>query len=79
MGEGSSPGRELNSVAEVLIDSGEGVGWARRAVEEKAVVVGVETRLLYGESEGQVDRWRLERRLIKKAGRIKSVFVTVIL
>ena len=56
MGEGSSPGRELNSVAEVLIDSGEGVGWARRAVEEKAVVVGVETRLLYGESEGQVDR-----------------------
>ena len=28
----------------VLIESAEGFGWAKRAVEEKAGVVGVETR-----------------------------------
>lgn len=41
---------EGTSAAVVLIDRAEGIGYARRVVEEKAEEVGVETRLLYGES-----------------------------
>lgn len=35
---------EIGSSIGVLIESAEGFGWARRAVEEKAGVVGVDTR-----------------------------------
>lgn len=34
----------------MLIERGDGVGYARSVVEENAEEVGVETRLLYGES-----------------------------
>lgn len=44
--EASDRGSESNSAAVVLIESGDGVGWARRAVDENAEEVGVETRLL---------------------------------
>ena len=47
-GSGSVTGTKwvwhMGSSSGVLIESEEGFGWVRRAVEEKAGVVGVETR-----------------------------------
>lgn len=59
------------------MENGEGVGSVRRVVEEKAEEVGVDTRLLYGES-GQAERWRFERSVVRKAGKNVNNHQTVV-